>query len=774
MTERRHPLAECENCEWNVPEAGFADATGPEDAEILVVGESPGRSEARTGIPFTGITGKLLDITVKNYGWDRSSLRLTNAVACHPPYEPGMGSTEPPRSVIEACAPRLASELEDRSGVLCMGNTAQRAILGDWKTGILKVRKEPPKELNGAIVVSTIHPAACLRVPDHFPSFKKDIRKLKRALSDGDDNIYTSYEPPRYAAYDDVESAEMVLKKLMEFDILTLDIETGVEKDESFLHPRKLLCIGFGYGPNKAVVLGERCIKDPKIKRMIKELLNAKKIICHNGKFDLQVLMYMGYVDEPRLYADTMLASYVLDERPGNHGLKPLSSEWLGAPDYDSEIKKYIKSGDSYDLIPKKVLYKYNAYDCAFTYNLWLIFEKEMDETLRTLHDRLCGISTNLIFVESGGVKVDEDYMDALTDEYIEILDSLDDSLSQWVDNPRSVPQVKAALTILGLPAETTERDTLERLFAMQSERKPAHQFLKLLLEQRREQKLYGTYVKGIRKRLFDGMLYPTYLVHGTTSGRLSCRNPNLQNVPRESKIKRLLVPREGNSFVQCDYSQAELRVIACLAKDPYLHDVFNDDSRDIHGELADVLFGKGKWNKEDRVRAKSYVFGSLYGLSPYTIALDYDIPELQATREQNAFFRLVPHTMKWRRDVHHQLFKEGKVLETHFGRRRRFELIVPDNKDKLGKEAWAFPPQSTANDICLSALGRIRKSLAGQADIRITVHDSIMAECEDGIREDVGREMARMMEETAAEVFSDFVPFKADAEYGKSWGDLE
>ncbi len=780
---RRHPLAKCEECEWNIEAAGFADATGPQGAELVFIGESPGKHEAKTGIPFTGPTGHLLYMVMDRYDLKRSDIRLTNAVACHPPYEEGMTSTEPPRGVIEACRPRLMAEIEQADTVLLMGNTARRSVTEDYKTGIMKGRQEPPIfQDDGPTLLSTIHPAACLRNPDSFPSFLRDIKKLVRLRSDGPDNVYVNYEPPRYAWYDTVPEAEMVLKKLMDSaDLLACDIETGVEKDRDFTHPNVWLSIGFAYAPNKAVVLGERCLRNHKIQRMVGELIAAKRTIWHNGKYDLQVLLRLGVVrpESFSIYADTMLASYVLDERPGNHGLKNLSSEHLGAPDYEHEVQKYLSRGQtSYANVPRKILYKYNAYDCVFTWALWERLSEEMDDTGRELHDYLCELATELIYIELDGVSINEDYLDELTIDYTKQLDQIDEDLSRWVENPRSWQQVAAALKELGLPHETTGADELQRLKERVSVESESYDFLSQILHQRRTQKLYGTYVKGTRERLIDGRVYPTYLLHGTTSGRLSARNPNIHNVPRDSKIKRLFVPRTADhTFIQCDYGQAELRTIAILAQDPYLKEVFEDATRDIHGELADVLFGAGKWDKEDRVRAKSYVFGSIYGLSPYSIALDYGITEMQAFREQSAFFRMIPDTMKWRTRTVKSVLKHGNSLETIFGRRRRFMLITPDNKHKLEKEVLAFLPQSTASDLTTNSLMRIRREFGTGANvpsIKITVHDSIVVECHNDIREDVGRFVAKTMRDTARDLIGDYVPFTTDIEYGDSWGTLQ
>ena len=774
---KRHPLADCENCEWNSKRNGFADATGPEDAKVVFVGESPGRHEAQTGIPFTGMSGALLDAVLARAGLDRSDFRLTNTVACHPPYAPGMGSVVPPKSVIDACAPRLEHELQGRSVAVLLGNTAKAAVM---KTNqkITTARQGPPKliEYNDAplMAIPTFHPAACLRHSDSYPHLVKDILKLKRYLNGT--SISLGWEPPQYKVWDDHHTAIAGLKQLiLNYDVFAIDIETDVDKDQYYTHPNSMLCIGISYAPNKAVVIGENALQSQQVLKLLGQLIERRKVVCHNGKYDLQVLQRIGIIDDPLLYFDTMLASYVMDERPGNHGLEGCSTEILGAPSWKDEVKPYIKGKKSYANIPRDILYKYNAYDVAQTYLLWRHFEGSMGKR-RQLHDRLCLLSRELTYVELDGVYVDQEYLDKITHQYVVDLDDLDNWLSRWVDNSRSVPQVESALKSLNLPATNTQAATLQSLFETVEPGTEQYEFLDLLLEARKKQKLYGTYIKGTKQRLVSGRVFPTYLIHGTVFGRLSCRNPNLQNVPRTSGIKELFIPQSGNVFVQCDYSQAELRVIACLAKDKYLQEVFSDPTRDIHGEVADVLFGKGKWTKEDRVRAKTYVFGSIYGLEPYTISKAYGITEARAIKEQNEFFSLIPEVMQWRRNVHKQVFKDQQSLKTHFDRIRRFWLITKENKKDISKEALAFFPQATANDICLDSLMAIRQHFGyseRSPKIRLTVHDSLVVECAEEDKVEVAQDMKRIMEQTAAESFSDFVPFKVDAEYGYSYGQL-
>lgn len=735
----------------------------------MVVGEAPGRVEVDTGVPFTGPSGILLDKVFGHYRIDREKVRYTNVVACHPPYGGAGTSVTPPASVIAACSGRLKRELAGREQVLLLGNTAKAAVTGAT-TPITRYRVGPPKLLaSGTEVVATVHPAACLRQSDMFPFLVRDVNKLVNT------DLFRRWTPPTYREYDTINEALQVISELWSFPLLVLDIETDVEKDVSFTHPEAILCIGISYAPNKAIVLGEHCLRDSRVRRALKELIHAKRIVCHNGKYDLQVLLRDGVIDFPVLYADTMLASYVLDERPGNHSLANCASEYLGAPDWKSDVAPYTEGGRSYRNIPTPLLHKYNAWDAAQTFLLWQYFEAKLErEGLRRVHDMLVGFSTECIYIEYDGICVDEDYLKALETKYLGKIDELNKQLAPWVENARSWQQVQAALEKLGERVVSTNFESLTNIQRRASGE--LAQFVALMMQHRRLGKLYGTYVKGVLKRTMGGRVYPSYLFHGTVFGRLASRNPNIQNVVRDPEFRKVYVPAPGRVFVQADLGAAELRVVACEARDPYLIEVFNDPTRNIHDEVSDTLYGAGCWNKEQRVRTKAFVFGSTYGREHFSIAQEFDMPLWEAERIQKGFFAMIPETMAWRQQVQDQVFKEGRALQTHFGRKRRFHLITRENRGDVAKESLAFVPQSSASDICQYATMRIRRNLGWSVDgprIRNTVHDSILVDCDPADAVEIGNMMSDVLRQTALDVYSDVVPFEADWETGPSWGEL-
>jgi DNA polymerase-1 len=686
--------------------------------------------------------------------------------------------------------------------VVALGGTAAAALIDDTRT-ITALRvgpgKPPTRDLEGSNVnrvIPTWHPAYCLRTADAFPALVSDVGKLKDRKGD-------AWSPPKWRVYDDAASATAVLAELDQVARhLVVDIEVGIEKDTDFGHPNEydLLAVGLGYARDKVVVLGENALKDRGVLDGLRRLLSRVKTIAHNGKFDLGGLY--PHIGGQELWFDTMLASYCLDERPGNHGLKVLAVERLGAPQYDLEVKQYVSKGGSYGNIPRPLLYKYNAYDVACTWALYEMFLANLErDGLLGVHDFMVKASNQLMYLELNGIAIDRSYMRELRVEFEQRLEIIETSLSEIVQmgidkthpdmyevlgqpvpanlfNPRSPKQVKHFLASQNVKVDSTNQDTLQRVLEKLIQRGVDQdhvlvRFLTTLLHHRRQQKLFSTYVEGIRKRMYKGRVHTTYMLHGTTSGRLASRNPNLQNIVRDKAIrKQFSVSRPENVFIQADFKQAEGRVIATLAQDEYLRSIFSNPEIDMFDTLSDELYGKGKWTKAvERIRTKAFFYGLSYGREAFSIALEFKMPVSEAERRLRDFMSLIPATAAWQQEVRERVL-DGEDLVTSFGRRRRFWLITEQNQKDVLNEALAFKPQSTSSDICLDAFTVLRPKLRGKAFIRLTIHDALVVETPEIHREEVSRILTEEMV-AAGRRYTDYVPFATDLSYGKNWGDL-
>lgn len=684
------------------------------------------------------------------------------------------------------------AELEGSKQILALGNTAAQVVLNTGQ-GITSLRVGPPKvcpTVEGAEVVASFHPAFCLRNGDAFPSLVNDVGKLVRPMQ--------PWSPPQYVVVDDEDDALQALRELeTRTDRVVVDIETGIDKDNDFDHPNRyqMLCIGLGYAKGKVLVIGENACVIPSVIEALKRVLRKLKIICHNGKFDLAGLYPL--LGDLRLWFDTMLAHYCLDERPGYHRLKDLGVEILGTPKWEHEIQKYLGMGKNYAVIPRPVLYKYNAYDLAVTWDLAEYFEVELERernirpsflpdvpgsTLRDLHDFLVAAANELKFPELNGIHIDKEYSLQLEAQFIESIADRREVLNTLIGdrhydkaggiNPNSPKQLKEFFLDNGIRTASTDVDHLEAILAKLDADTDIAKFIQLLMDNRKEAKKYGTYVKGIRERTYRGRVYTTYSLHGTTSGRLASKNPNLQNIDRDKAIRQQFnVSKPENVFVHGDYAQAEGRVICTLARDEYLRSVFSDPDADLFTELGKKLYPGIDLNKNERVRVKAYFYGLGYGRTAYTIAQEYGWSVQQTEEDLQNFMDTIPSVRDWQGDVK-RLVLGGQDLVTTFGRHRRFALITDENRTDVLNEALSYLPQSTASDICLRALIRARPRLRGLGHIRLTIHDALVAECHEDNREEVAAILQEEMIRSAEE-WTDYVPFKVDVSFGKHWGEL-
>jgi uracil-DNA glycosylase family 4 len=749
---KRHPLAKCPQCPFFTDDFAYVGSVGPDKADIAFVGQNPGSAEIRTGRPFMGPSGRLLDKVLEHYHIDRKEVLIANACACT---HKNNNNIKPSPAAIQACRPRLMQELKDRGvkKIVSLGNVPSQSILRT-KTVISNLRvgpyRENQSELPGVKIIPTFHPAACLRSSASFPSMVNDIGKLVVEPP--------AWEEPYYTVWDTEKGALQALKVLKrKYKRFTVDIETDLDKEKTFDHPNKykLLCIGMAWSRNRSIVFGQKACRYKSVRLAIADLLGQDdaELIFQNGKFDTAGLYAKG-IRNLRLWHDTMYESYVLDERTGIHGLKYQGVEKLGCPRWDEEIDKYLGKGKQkrYGTIPKPILYKYNAYDTAATYgldeyNMALIEADNYREPIRPradgeqwglarLHEFICLAAEGFMLTEYNGFAVDLPYNKELQKEYRAEIERLERTLASIVGplNPRSPMQVKDALHELGVSipkkrnakgelAETTDAEALHMMLDREKKRPsnpkqlrafiqdkkgknvlgpevavvvkdPAVQFLGAMLEHRKVSKLDGTYVSGLQKYVDNGRVYIGAIqLHSTTTGRLSQRKPSLQVIPRGDKLRRQYkVSNPDHVLIESDYKQLELRVLTWLAQEPYFQEIFSDPSRDLFSELEPVIkperSSRSVTSKKDR---RNVIKCFVYGLA-YGREAQSIADELDMP---------VAIAQQMLRDFFKTIpnivnFREqtklqalsGQDLITPFGRRRRFWLITDQNKKDIQNEA--------------------------------------------------------------------------------------
>jgi DNA polymerase I-like protein with 3'-5' exonuclease and polymerase domains len=294
---------------------------------------------------------------------------------------------------------------------------------------------------------------------------------------------------------------------------------------------------------------------DPRELRVLAEILpRFTKPIYHNGKFDVRVLERVLGV-KLCVWFDTMLAHHVLNQAAGDHKLKHLAKLYLGAPDWEEGIGKFLKGGAYYENIPREYLVMYNGMDVYWTYKLYELFapQIEADENASKAFYFELQVADFLLDVEKVGIPFDIDYAGVLGSELQIEMDNwlkaiqatvLDDKF-----NPGSHVQIKKYLAEKGYVVSSTDEDHINELMSSLDGLSDVKYFCHALLMWRKAKKMHSTYVKGWWKHARNGRVHPTFLVHGTSTGRLSSTGPNAQNVPRDKKIRKLVALRGYNNL---------------------------------------------------------------------------------------------------------------------------------------------------------------------------------------------------------------------------------
>nr|NIS75534.1 DNA polymerase I [Deltaproteobacteria bacterium] len=320
----------------------------------------------------------------------------------------------------------------------------------------------------------------------------------------------------------------------------------------------------------------------------------------------------------------------------------------------------------------------------------------------------------------------------------------------------------------------STDMEVLEQLSSI-------HEAPALILRHRMLSKLKSTYVDVLPQMVNHrtGRIHTSFNQMQTATGRLSSSNPNLQNIPVRTdygrEIREAFVPDEGFTFVGADYSQIELRILAHLAKDEKLLEVFEKD-RDVHRETAVALFGVGEdeVTPELRRRAKIVNFGILYGMTPFGLSKELKIPQPEAKKYIDDYFDRYPGVRLFI-DTTLEKAREREFVETLLGRRRYLRDINSRNQtlrqaaERMGVNA---PVQGTAADIIkmsMIALARLLEKEKLDAHIILQVHDELILEVRSEVVEEVGAHLKRVMEG----VITLDVPLKVDVKIGFSWGEL-
>lgn len=327
--------------------------------------------------------------------------------------------------------------------------------------------------------------------------------------------------------------------------------------------------------------------------------------------------------------------------------------------------------------------------------------------------------------------------------------------------------------------ARSTRESELEKL-------RDKHPIIEKILEYRELQKLLSTYIDAFPALVDEhDRLHTTFLQHGTTTGRISSQNPNLQNIPIKTEqgrhIRRAFIAEEGYKLLSLDYSQIELRVAALLSRDEKLVEIFVSDG-DVHTSVAAQVFGvpEEAVDKEMRRRAKIINFGILYGMGVNALRANLGTTRAEAQEFLNEFFR----TFKGLHDyleLSKLSARQKGYAETFFGRKRRFsDMRSPISYIRAAAERMALnaPIQGTQADIIKKAMveidAHIRKKSQDECFLVLQIHDELLFEVKEEKSQEYAREIRRIMESVMSLEETGGIPLKVEASLGDNWMELE
>ena len=524
-------------------------------------------------------------------------------------------------------------------------------------------------------------------------------------------------------------------------------------------------------------------------------------VIMHNAKFDLKVLYNTGFDKYSKFFSnsqitgckiyDTMVTAWLTNpERTGKNGysLEHLGETVLGLKGI--EFSDIVQKGQTFEEVPLEQAYRYAAEDADFTYRLGLKlrepFEEDKSNTLKKLLMLEMQVLPILTKMELTGIHLDGNALKEYNKELTSAIALIEQNIYKEVGHEFNIASPKQLQTVLfeerhlkaGKKTKTgysTDTSVLEELALYDP-------VPRMILEYRELAKIQSTYVETLPTLTdSEGRIHTDFVQTGTATGRLSCREPNLQNIPVRTeagrKIRSAFTAPKGKVLISADYAQIELVVLAHLSSDKNMCKAFNDGT-DVHKATAALIYNvpPEEVTPEMRRTAKTINFGVIYGMSAFRLANDLGISRTQASQFIQNYFTMYANVDRFIKDTVAQAEKTGRIT-TIMGRTRPILGINSVNKvEKAAAERIAVnsPVQGSAADIVKKAMTDIAAALdeaKSPARLLLQVHDELIFECPDDkatIEATVALIKDKM--EHAVELS---VPLRVSIEYGKNWGEF-
>ena len=561
-------------------------------------------------------------------------------------------------------------------------------------------------------------------------------------------------------------------------------LETTSSNDESRIIKKDILGIGI-YEKNGNIIYTKLNCKEDVLKlKGIMENADISKI-SYNIKEDYVLLKEYG-INMQGIKYDADIAVYILNPTNTKHNIKDIASQYL---DIDLD-----------DLIPKKEDMQLNMFEQvkdisnkeevgAYVYalnSLYTITMKKMreDGSIKLFEEIEMPLVRVLGDMQFNGMKAQKQEIENFGKELKERLEKVKKDIYEYAGEEFNINSTQQLGKILFEKLKLTEPKKNKKGYATDVETlegiKHEHPIVEKVLEYRSLIKLSSTYVDGLIVFINpkDSRIHAVFNQTITATGRISCTDPNLQNLPSHEgegkNIKKSFKAKEGYVYIDADYSQIELRVLAHISKDETMIKAFKNDE-DIHREVASKVFGVPitKVTKEQRSNAKAVNFGIIYGITAFGLSQQLKIGRKEAQSYIDNYLKKYGGIKEFMDGIVKKAEEEGFV-ETLFGRRRYVPELKSNNyvvRQFGTRVAMNTPIQGTAADIMKIAMNKVFDGLKGlDAKVVLQVHDELILEVKEEQKEKA-KEILKSSMENAVKLD---VPLKVELSEGKTWFELK
>lgn len=784
---------DCNLCAFSSPTCIWG--AGPSKAKVMVVNSYATEQDEQEG---AAVMPSSLVERLRAIGLDPEKVYYTNAIKCACPR-----GTKYKVGDIKKCKQHLDKEIAavQPTYVLVLGAQALKATVDGSITELNGVMVEK----DGIKYMPSYSPGIVYRDPGKAPFVEKAMNNFK-AMMEGSLEGLPELDIRLITNMRELKRAFHHLKD-NNYLHLSYDIETtGLVRFEDEVN-----LFGFGndqvqyiiplearYSPLKGARLAQRKL----IRTCVNWLnRNAKALVAGNGKFDDLFLKYRFGV-KPNITFDVVLASHILNENTPN-GVKENAVLECNAPEWD--VDKDLKTGKYKTREKYQEYLTYLGYDIYYEYKLYKVFHKKLkqDRALMKLfyHLYMPGI-ISYETVEEHGVFIYPQQFKKVRKHLESEREAIEKQLLKLAKhevNWNSPAQIQKLLyEELKLPViETTESGSPSTSEATLMQLRDKHPIVEPILKYRGVNIQISHFIDGWINRMWGRRLFPNFKLHGTVTGRTSCTDPNLQQVPRDPIIRNLVGAPEGWSVVEIDYSQAELRIAAIMSGDETMKRIYQTGG-DIHTHTYEMITGEkvsdDKYiKKEQRKKAKAVNFGFVYGMGWRKFKIyardnyGVDLTDKEAEQWRERFFQAYHFLPKWHSKQRRIVQSMGQV-RSPIGRLRRLPDIYSTDKSKKAeaeRQSINSPVQGFGSDLTILGMSEIMGNAQYYDPDYVldkdkffvigTVHDATLFEVRNDYLMEFCPRAKHILEHPKAleDVFhfDTDVPIVADVAVGKSWG---